>query len=215
MNYIDIITILVFACSVVLGYKKGFLRTITGLFALVLSLYLSTVLYPYVSELVMNTPVYDTVYENTESLVTITDKEDSAPNVKTGKLNLPTEFTKDIEKEIDEATDTVAENVAKTVASASVKIICILFLFILIRLLLFIITKLAGVIRRLPVIGWGDALLGGLFGIVRGFLILYILFALVTFVASVAPESVFVRDVKHAEFARVIYNNNVLLDFLR
>ena len=68
--------------------------------------------------------------------------------------------------------------------------------------------------HKLPVIGFGDSLLGALFGFLRGFLVVYILFAFVTFSASVSPDNDFASAVKQSEIAKVMYNHNVLLDFV-
>lgn len=214
INYVDLAVFFIVLLSVFFGFKKGFLRTVTGLAAMILSLILAVTLYPYATDLVMKTPIYDTVYENTASVINVPEEQtDSVADYGTGKLNLPRDFTNNLEKQIDAAGDAAKNTVADTVASAVIKIVSMLCVFLLARILLMFITAVAGLVKKLPIIGFGDSLLGALFGLFRGLLIVYIALAFAAFAASVAPDSAFVRAVKYSEFAKVMYNDNVLLDF--
>lgn len=215
INYIDLAVLLILILSVLFGFKKGFLKTVTGLAAMVISLILAMTLYPFAAEMIMKTPIYDTVFENTAAVIHVPDEETSRiSDFGTGKLNLPRDFTNNLEKNIDTASQNVSNTIADTVASAAVKIVSMLCVFLLARLLLMIVTAAAGLIKKLPVIGWSDSLLGALFGLFRGLLILYILLAFVTFAATMSPDGALARAIKYSEFAKVMYNDNVLLDFI-
>ena len=215
IQYIDLAILAILVVSVFFGFKKGFLRTITGLLALVISLVLAMTLYPHATKLVMKTPVYDVVYENTENLV-----ESPKTNVGvlselgTDRLNLPKSFTEQLEECVDKTSDTVTSTVADLVATAAVKLVSMLGIFLTVRLLLLLISALAGLIKKLPLIGWGDSLLGALLGLIRGLLIVYVLLAFVTFAASMSPESAPIRAIKYSKFAKVLYHDNVILDFI-
>ncbi len=215
INYIDLLVIVVLLVSVFIGFKKGFLKTVTGLLAVMVSLILAITLHPYVSEYLEKTPVYDTVY-NTASSVLITPKETTGKitDYGAGNLNLPREFTNNMQETIETAKENTANKIAQTVAKASIKIISMLLIFIVARLLFFVVTLLAGIIKKLPLIGWGDSLLGALLGLIRGFLIVYIIFMAFTILASFSPENEWVRTIKYSEFAKILYNDNVLLDFI-
>ena len=215
INYLDLAVLLIIVLSILFGFKKGFLRTVTGLAAMVISLILAMTLYPYTAELIMKTPVYDTVYDNTAAVIQVPQENTGRlSDFGTGKLNLPRDFTNHLEKNIDTASDAVASSVANTVASSVVKLVSMLCVFVLARFLLMIVAGAAGLIHKLPIIGWGDSLLGALFGLFRGLLFVYVLLAFVTFAASMAPDGALSRAIKYSEFAKVMYNDNVLLDFI-
>ncbi len=215
IQYIDLAILVILILSVVLGFKKGFLKTLTGLLALVLSIVFAVALYPHAIKIMMKTPVYDVVYQNTFNMI---EPPKTDVGVLTefgiGKLNLPQSFTKQLEENVDHTSETIAETVADMVAAAAVKLVSMLAVFLIVRLLLFLITALAGFIKKLPLIGWGDSLLGALFGLFRGLLIVYVLLAFVTFAASMAPESAPIRAIKYSKFAKVLYHDNVILDFI-
>ncbi|MBQ3181526.1 MAG: CvpA family protein, partial [Clostridia bacterium] len=69
-------------------------------------------------------------------------------------------------------------------------------------------------IKKLPLIGWFDRMLGALFGFIRGFLVVYLLLAVVTAFTAFNVENPLVKSINHSEFAKVMYNNNVFLDFV-
>lgn len=214
-NFMDIAIVAVVGFSVFLGYRKGFLRTITGFVAIVLSLVLATTLHPYVAEFLKDSAIYDNVYEKTHSILyTPQEETDRLSDYGTGNLSLPRDFTDNMQKTIDSATDSVATRIAETVAIAAVNIFSMLLLFVGIRLLLLLLTCLAGLIVKLPLIGWSDGLLGALFGFLRGLVIVYLLLAVVAFSATVSPENKIAESIKHTEFAKVMYHHNVLLDFV-
>lgn len=215
MNYVDITVLVIVVLSVFFGFKKGFLQTVTGLAALVLSLVIAVTVYPYAEAYMRKTPVYQTVYDKTASLLTVPEEETGRlSDYGTGKLNLPRDFTNNMQDKIDTASGAVSESIAETVAGAAVKIISMLTVFLIVRFLLAIITSVAGLIKKLPVIGWGDSLLGALFGLLRGLLIVYVLLAFAAFLSTMSPEGSVSRAIKYSEFAKVMYNDNVLLDFI-
>lgn len=214
-NIMDVIVLAIAGLSVFFGFKRGFLRTVTGFASVVLSLVIATTLHPYVAEYMQETSLYDMIYDSTAAVIQIPEEESGRlSDYGTYKLNLPREFTDDMQEQIDTAAETVADSVAKTVADAAINIISMLLVFLAARLILHLITLIAGVVHKLPIIGFGDSLLGALFGLLRGMLLIYILFVFVTFTASVTPDNELVQAVKQSEFAKVMYHHNVLLDFV-
>lgn len=215
INYIDILALLIMLLSVYIGFKKGFLKTITGLASLVLSLILAITFYPLVSDFIMKTPVYNTVYESTTSVLAGENAEnEEVTENETGKLNLPKDLTRKIEKSVDDAKGEVTSTVAETTAGIAVKIVSILLIFILARIAIAIISLLAQLIRKLPIIGGFDSLLGAVFGIIRGLLIVYVLLMCVTFIASMSPDNAIVKGVKESEVVKLMYNDNALLNIV-
>ncbi|MBR4874630.1 MAG: CvpA family protein [Clostridia bacterium] len=213
LNYIDIILIIIFALSVILGYKKGFLKTITGIISIVLSLVLAMTFYPHVSDYLKTTPIYDTIYKSTENVIGAQETENET-EYETSDFNLPKKFIKEIEKGIDETTHKVKETVIQKVSDITIKIISVLIVFVCTRLLLLLISLIAGLIKKLPIIGWGDSMLGAIFGVVRALLITYILLAVVTFSASVSPDNKVAEAVKESKIAKLMYNDNAILNII-
>lgn len=208
----DILILLILILATYLGYKKGFLRTLSGVIAILLSFVLALNFSTYVEEFIKSTPVYESIYENIENNVNPSNSEDEEYNV--AKLNMPSTMLKKIEKNIDNKKNEAVNTVVEKVSNAAVKIISILLIFIAVRLILWILLSGFGIIKKLPLIGWFDKILGALFGFLRGFLVVYLLLAVVTMFAAFNTENKIVKSINHSEFAKVMYNNNVFLDFV-
>ncbi len=215
INYVDLLVIAVMAVSVFLGYKKGFLKTLTGLLSIVVSLILAMSLQPTVSEALKKTIVYDTVYQTTASVIEAPfGTAERITDYGTGKLHLPYKITDSLEKNIDAAAQNAENQIAKTVADSAMKIIALLLIFIAARILIFIVMTLINFLKKLPLIGWSDGLMGALFGVFRGMLIIYIVFAVIALIASFSPDNFWAVAINHSKFAKLLYNDNVLLDFI-
>ena len=215
INYIDLLILILMIISVYFGYKKGFLKTITGVLSIILSLVIAIALYPSVEELIKKTTVYEYVYENVSSQLETPDEEtNQISEYGAGKLNLPRSFLKTMQEKANEKKENVLDTIAVFSADSAVKVISMLLVFITARLLLFGVITIAELIKKLPFIGWSDRILGVLFGFVRGILVIYILLAVITVSAQIKSDNFAARAVKQSEFAKIMYNNNVFLDFV-
>lgn len=215
INYVDLLVIAVIGISVFLGYKKGFLKTLAGLLSIVISLVLAMSLQPAVSEALKKTVVYDTVYQTAASVVeTPFGTAERITDYGTGNLNLPQKITQNMQKSIDAASENAERQIAETVASSAMKIVALLLIFLASRILIFVLMTLINFLTRLPLIGWSDGLMGALFGVFRGMLIIYIIFAVIALIASFSPDNFWAVAINHSKFAKLMYNDNVLLDFI-
>ena len=214
MSIMDIIAFVIMGISIFFGFKKGFLKTITGFVSIILSLVLATTFHSELTEYLKTTAIYESIYESTYSMVHVPQTSDINASNGAKKLNLPREFADGVQKQVDTAVDSVASKIAETVADAAVSMLSMLLLFIGIRLVLFLITWIAQKIVQLPVIGWGDSLLGALFGLLRGFLLIYLVLAIAFFVVTLSPTGIVSQSIKQSSVAKVMYHNNVLLEFV-
>ena len=215
INYIDLLILILMIVSVYFGYKKGFLKTITGVLSIVLSLVIAITLYQPVEEYIKKTTIYEYVYDNVNSQLEKPDEEtNQISEYGAGKLNLPRSFLKTIQEKTNDTKDNIVDTIADFSADSAVKIISMLLVFIAARLIILGILSVAGLIKKLPLIGWSDRMLGVLFGFVRGFLIIYLFLAVITVSAQIKTDNFLARAVKQSDFAKIMYNNNVFLDFI-
>ena len=215
INYIDLLILILMILSVYFGYKKGFLKTITGVLSIILSLVIAVSLYQPVEKYIKKTVVYEYVYDNVNSQLETPDEEtNQISEYGAGKLNLPRNFLKTMQIKANDAKESITDTIADFSADSAVKIISMLLVFFAARLIILGILAIAGLIKKLPLIGWSDRILGVLFGFVRGFLIIYLILAVITVSAHIKSDNFLARAVKQSEIAKIMYNNNVFLDFV-
>lgn len=208
----DILILLILIIATYFGYKKGFLRTLTGIISIVLSFVLALNFSPQVETFVKSTPIYENIYENIEKNVTPTSENEDEYN--TSKLNMPQQMIKDIKESAENAKNEAVSTLTQKICDTAVKIVSIMLIFLAVRILIMLLLSVFGIIKKMPFIGWFDRMLGALFGFVRGFLVVYLLLVVVTAFAAFNVENPLVKSINHSEFAKVMYNNNVFLDFV-
>ena len=130
------------------------------------------------------------------------------------ELNFPKEFIKDVQKDVTQGSNEVKTTLSYKITDMAINVLSFVIIFVIVRIAMQILLIIVGMIKKIPFIGWSDRLLGGLFGFLRGFLAIYLALALVTVVASFDSDNFLVKTVNQSEFAKVMYNNNVFLDFV-
>lgn len=215
MNITDVFVFCVVAVLIIIGYRRGFMKTLLRFGAVVISLILATIVSPYVADFMQTSSLYDSVFTRAQTVISEPQSEtERLEDYGTGKLDLPRSFTKNMQKTIDLKKQEVTNTIANKVAELSVKIVSMLIAFLLIRLILFLLSLLLGKIRRLPIIGFGDGLLGALFGLLQGLLVVYIALTFVALSATVSPDNTAVKAVKNSEFTKAMYHNNPALEYI-
>ena len=209
----DIIILLVLILATYFGYRKGFLKTFTGVISIILSFVIAMTFSAQIENYIKTTPVYDSICKNIEKNISKETTNDTE-EYNTSKLNMPRDMIEKIKEDAIEKKQDVTNSIVEGIGNVAVKIFSVILIFVLVRLFIMLLLSGFGIIKKLPFIGWFDRILGGLFGFLRGFLIVYLLLAIVSVFASFNTQNTFVNVVKQSEFAKVMYNNNVFLDFV-
>lgn len=207
---VDIIIIALLVLMTILGYKRGFFKSLTGIVSVIVSFAIAVCFFTQVSDFLKTTVVYEAIYTSVEENI-ITSEENAEDEEIT---SIPEKLFKNIEDGAQEIRDGVFVSLAEKIADIAIKMLSIVILFIIARVIVWIIIALLGIVKKLPLLGWFDSLLGAVIGFVRGFLIIYIVLFVIAMSASFNPENVFAEKVNQSEFAKVMYNNNVFFDFI-
>lgn len=209
----DILILLILILATYFGYKKGFLKTLTGVVSIILSFIIAMTFSSQIESYIKTTPIYNTICTNIEKNVSKESTEDTE-EYNTAKLNMPKDMIEKIKENAVEKKQDITKSVVETIGDGAVKILSIILIFVLVRIIIMLLLSGFGIIKKLPFIGWFDRILGAFFGFLRGFLVVYLLLVVVTVFASFNTQNTFVNVVKQSEFAKVMYNNNVFLDFI-
>lgn len=203
MNFIaDIIIILILVTCVFFGLKRGLTGVIVKLLSIVISLILSLILFKPVSTIIINnTNIYNDLVTNIES--SLNSKEDK--NVEESAE--PNIIVDSINKQMDTVKENTNEVIAKSIAEVIINLIVIIVLFIIINIIMFFLKFIFGAIASLPIIKQLDKLGGFIYGVIEGFLIIYIILAILSFINIQEVQ----LAIKTSYLASMLYNNNLLL----
>lgn len=199
---IDIILIAILILSTFLGYKKGLVKLGAKLFAGIIAIILTLILYrPVANAIIKNTPIEDkiknVIVENASNFI----KEE---NENTNEIS--TQITNQVTNQVkNEILPGEAENIAKGVVYALTAII----LFVVVKIILSIVVSLIDGIAKLPILKQFNEVGGMAYGIVRGLLIICIAVLLMGVYTKIKPESTLNTKIQTSFITKILYENIV------
>ena len=163
----DLILIAIVVIFIMIGYKKGLTGSLIKLASFAIAVILAVILYKPLTNVVMENTQIDEKIE--ETIIQNFSKEE---NENKNEENMPTTLVNSINNKIEQETTTarneIVEKTAKTTTLTIMRICTAIVIYILARIILFIVALLAKGITQLPLLkqidktgGIGNGLLQG------------------------------------------------------
>ncbi len=226
MNFIfDGILLTVCVLAVILGAKRGFIKSIMGICTLIAALFVAFAFTPTVAKYIETIPAVQEISESiTETIQSLTKND--GPTYDLQKLfgDMPDSFKQilerygaDVSKLTDEvplqpkadinAVDDLASLIAAPVVDAITGVLAFLLLFVVTVIVLKLLTWLLDLIFQLPVLKTANTLLGLVVGILSALMWAWVLSALsVIFIRAMS-------SISPAYFNESLIENTVILKF--
>lgn len=232
MNIIDILILIIIGVSVIFGMHRGFISGVLSVAALIGAAALALVTSGDLAAwLKGNETLVETLMYYTDAGSRVSNLDLSLMNVSLvteGTLaqilqsaNLPAAFESAFITAVEAASAsmtasamTIAELLSQTIVNVSISILSFLICFFLAYLAATFVIHLINYVFELPVLRHLDALIGGVFGLVRGVLLVFILFALIPIVLAVAPVEM-IEDMIAASRLAPMFDSQLILSILR
>ncbi len=197
MGYIlDLIVLAIIGLFTFIGYKKGIIKVAFGLISFILAIIISLILYKPISTLIIeHTSLTSSLESTIETRLSSGDKEETdgiiANYYKTVKTaSIPV----------------IATNIAKTI----IQIACIIVVFIVTSVILLFFRFSGDLIAKLPLIKQANHIIGFLYGLVKGTLLIYGLFAITTLLAPIVDLKNVLNIINSSIISNIMYNNNII-----
>ena len=214
----DIVVIAIILISISHGYRRGLSLLVYQAVALILTIILVIALCkPVTNWVVANTELDEFISKHVETVV-----EDTFDGINEGELieledsNMSEAIAKKINTYIAEAKEnskgSISSYVAKNLSHFVVSGLVILGLAIIIRIASMLIRVAVSIIASLPFIKTIDKSGGFVFGLIRGFAIVYLLLAFVSLVSPLMADATLTGMIKNSNICSTLYNNNILLN---
>ena len=229
MNLVDLAILLILAIMILGGYYRGFIETVCGIFATIISWCVGMLARPLVTNWITGREkLYQTMLYYTEGseYVAITDVElTRAPisSISLDQLNLildnadmPIPMDRCITRNIAteafsaEGITTLGDYFNQTIVLVVINILAVLAIFFVVRLVLgFLIRGVDFARGGFPVLQRADGLIGAGLGLVHGVFVLFVLFMLVPIALTVLPK--LYDFLAESFFGEFFYRANFLL----
>ncbi|MBQ7792012.1 MAG: CvpA family protein, partial [Clostridia bacterium] len=147
---LDIIFIICLAVAFFIGYKTGFLRALVGFLGIIVSAVGGYLLYPYVTPILMKTPLYD-FFNNwvLKGLDRYLSQNETISQMEAlfQKYNVAD-------------TEALRQGMATGITTVLMNIVSILLIIVVIKLFVLVLKKATHIINHIPVIGLINRLFG-------------------------------------------------------
>ncbi len=199
MNYlIDIIILFIIALFTFISYKKGLIKVVFHLVSFVLAILIAIVLYKPVSNLIINyTSIDDKIEETIEARLSSPDiTQEESENI---LANYYTNM-----KNVSSIT------AARTISTAIINASCMIIVFLISKIILLFFRFSGDLIAKLPLIKQINGVGGFIYGLLKGFVIVYILLAIVAILSPVIEMNGLLNLINSSIIANIMYNNNII-----
>jgi len=178
---VNIIILAIFLLFLIIGFVKGFLKQVISIGGTILAIVLAST---FCGTLV------DLVVKNTELFSNLQNAiSEHIPTIDKAVIETFPAFLKEIFAPIlNDATDALS-TVAANLTSLIFNVIAFIVIFLVVKLVVFLLGKILNAIFSKNVLGFINRFLGGLFGILKGFILVSaLLFLCEVIVIPIVPE---------------------------
>ncbi|WP_183108777.1 CvpA family protein [Thermohalobacter berrensis] len=185
----DYIIILILLFNSLGGFRNGFIISAFNLVGFILSIYIAKLYYPILSEYIKANPAF---FDKVKGFV------------EKFSQNIP--LYNDIYS---------GEMLINMLTERAIDIISIVLVFFIAKILIYLAITILDNIAQLPILKQVNHISGLVFGLAKGILILYVLFALLTPVIKVFPDSFIAKGTLNSTFGYYLYNYNIIISYLK
>jgi len=224
MNPIDIVILAILGISVIYGLYRGFVHTLLSMACCLISILLAFTFGPRLSAVISgNQEISSTLANYTDAVARVGDYDLASTPVQQLSLELRQQVLENAElpEQISEILEgnlmgqvftnsglfTVNEYVSNTVVAVAVNILSYILCFSVSYFLLSLVVSLIRHVFKFPLLKQLDWLAGGAFGLIRGAVLLYVIFLLVPILSTVIPLDAFNELLAQSTLAPVFQSN--------
>ena len=219
---VDVILFIIILGNAVLCYRKGLVGLVFSVCSSIIAIVLVFLLYkPATTLIIQYTPIDDNLKSAIEEKLadvfeTGTEQVTQEVAPKDEKTNRLMEiFVGDqISSIINNTKGNMVEYVSMEITEKIVGILAFLILFVVIKLVLFVAKVYIEAIADLPIIKTLNHSGGMVYGVVRGFFICYVIFAIISLLMPVIDGTAVSTAIENSFIGARMFNNNILLNLI-
>ena len=215
---VDLVIISMIISSTYWGYRKCLFGVIFKVLVFIVSLLIVFVLYkPVSNSIIKNTEIDEKIAEVIRSNLEGTTLSDgqllqaSESNFSTGVVNLINSF---VSEALNQAKSDAVGYVSVELSYFIVRVGTMLLLFMLSKFFLLFIRFAAELIANLPFIKMFNKSGGLIYGVIKGFLLVYLILAILSVISPLVSSWGIMNAVEDSYLGSTMYNNNIILNLI-
>ena len=199
---IDILVCLFIFITIYINSKKGLIEVAYKIVAFFIAIIISLILFKPISALLINNTNIDEYVNN--YVVSTIDKDSNEEKTENKENN---SILKIFDNAINSAKQETTQLVSNSITNTVINVISFIAVFIITRIILIFLHIFSEAIGNLPLIKQFNHIGGLLYGILKSFIIIFIILALV----SVLPLTSLQETIGSTIITRILYNINPIL----
>ncbi len=210
---LDVVLLALLALSIFMGYKKGLIGVIFNLCSFIIAIVVTWVLYTPITNLVLEKTNFDENIKNAiveKGVISTEDKEKDKKEDNAVNQYIQEYVTVPATEKANEAIEKTAEVVSEKVVAICVAIA----LFFVVRIALILLKFVAEGLADLPVIKQFNKAGGIVYGVIRGFFVIYLVLAILFFIMSVNNSGMVAEMIETSTASKYLYAHNIILDII-
>lgn len=216
---------IVFALCVLIGCFRGLIKVILSMAGLLVSILIAVYAAPHLSVYLQEHTEIDEKIANYISEELHFDKmgEETSKGIQVSLINaLPIQDNikssildnNNVEMYKALGVSSVYDYIAKSIAVVFMNVMVFLVLTALCRLFFVFVGKKSEGFSRLPIVKWIDKLGGGLLGALKGIILIWLFFLLLSVTSASAWSQDIVTQIDQIYLLKLLYDHNIILDIV-
>ena len=210
---VDLIIGVIIILFLIIGYKKGLVFCLINLATFIVAIVLAFALCSPVAELVKNTTDVD---ENMKAFIVSHMPGGEDIDLKANE-QLPDPIRNAIDDSvasINEAKEKAIDATATEITNNVLKAICFVGIFVLVRVLMWVLKLVSRIFTKIPVIEQINSLGGMIVGTLEGIIIVYVIFGVISLISPMLTNTAIVDNINGSFFGKMMYNNNIVVKYI-
>ena len=215
---VDLIIISIIITTSYLSYKKGLSSVLYSIIAVVISIMIMFALYKPVSNTIISNTSLDENIANGIKNVLPEGLVNNGETINENSSEYSKGSTKIINGYVQEAVQKseadVVGYVSLQLAYFLIRILTMIILYVVSRIILVIIRFATNIISNLPIIKTFDKGGGLIYGVVKSFLIVFVILAILSAFSPIISSWGVIGAIERSYIGKALYNNNFLLNLI-
>lgn len=211
---LDLILVAIVLLNVIIGYKKGLVNVVFNIFAFLIAIIVTLLLFKPISNIVIgNTKIDDKIKETIIVNMSGNENEDKIETETKENNVLQTYIESKIKEKAESAKTEALDVIAQSISVRATEILTAILLFIALRVVLIILKFLTEFLEELPIIKQFNKAGGLLYGVLKATIIILLLSTVLYLVASVKPDGIISSSIKESYITKFLYQNNIIIKY--
>lgn len=215
----DIVLVCTFVISIFGAFRKGFTYLVFNFICLLITIFAVLILCKPITNFIYDNTQVDEFFSNSikSSIGEFVEKQlEDNDHINTEKTNIARPIAEKINEYIDEAEENAVTNVSSYIADKLsyivISALVVIFLCITIRIATIFLRAVLNFITELPFIHSIDKIGGIVYGIIRAYIIIYLVLAILSLLSPLLANTGLIASINDSKICSKFYNDNVFLN---